>query len=294
MEEKLQSKVAHLAETLSHIRHPVTLHRISEGSNFAVWKINDTHVIRVGLISEIRTALARESLVLELLSGRFPQGLIPQCLVHGLLDGLELEYGLYPAVQGVSLEDNAEYGFGLEEGLVELLLALKAVPVQAAEALGVPPAERIDVEKLRSEAVEVWDVEGSEDLTTRSAVDFDDTPQFHTCVNHPRVLLHNDLKGEHIFVSHDSLRLTGVIDWADAAIGCPAWDIAGLAISVGASMASRIGVAAGYERYVVEEGIAVARCHMKTLLGRKRMGEDTGPRELLVSQLNKAFEPYSN
>jgi aminoglycoside phosphotransferase (APT) family kinase protein len=47
------------------------------------------------------------------------------------------------------------------------------------------------------------------------------------------VLCNTDLKGEHIFVSEDGGRITGIIDWADAAITDPAADFAGLAIWLG-------------------------------------------------------------
>jgi len=39
------------------------------------------------------------------------------------------------------------------------------------------------------------------------------------------VLTHQDLGAEHVFVSPDDLRITGIIDWSDAALGDPAVDL---------------------------------------------------------------------
>jgi aminoglycoside phosphotransferase (APT) family kinase protein len=46
-------------------------------------------------------------------------------------------------------------------------------------------------------------------------------------------LVHNDIKGEHILADPQSGRITGILDWADAVIGSPAGDIAGLVLTVG-------------------------------------------------------------
>ena len=45
----------------------------------------------------------------------------------------------------------------------------------------------------------------------------------------PVALLHHDLALEHILVTPDGTRLTGVIDWGDIALGDPALDFAGIA-----------------------------------------------------------------
>jgi aminoglycoside phosphotransferase (APT) family kinase protein len=50
-------------------------------------------------------------------------------------------------------------------------------------------------------------------------------------------LVHNDIKGEHILVDPQSGRITGILDWADAGIGNPAVDIAGLVLTVGNDLA---------------------------------------------------------
>ncbi|MYR63872.1 phosphotransferase, partial [Streptomyces sp. SID625] len=56
--------------------------------------------------------------------------------------------------------------------------------------------------------------------------------------SHAAVLVHHDLKGEHLVLSPDG-RVRGVLDWTDAVIGDPAEDIAGLALAVGSPAAVR-------------------------------------------------------
>jgi hypothetical protein len=55
-----------------------------------------------------------------------------------------------------------------------------------------------------------------------------------------RVVVHNDLWGEHILIDPQSGRVTGVIDWADACIGDPARDYAGLLGWLGESFLVRV------------------------------------------------------
>jgi aminoglycoside phosphotransferase (APT) family kinase protein len=49
----------------------------------------------------------------------------------------------------------------------------------------------------------------------------------------PGVLLHNDLKPDHLLGRHDGhhLRLSAIIDWGDAAVGDPAADLARLSMA---------------------------------------------------------------
>ncbi|MBB5101884.1 aminoglycoside phosphotransferase family protein [Streptomyces spectabilis] len=102
-------------------------------------------------------------------------------------------------------------------------------------------------------------------------------------------LLHNDLKGEHLLVSAAG-RVSGVLDWADAVVGDPAEDVAGLALSVGAAAAARVAAAAGHARDVAERGLFLARCDTAVRLADRLYGDDDSPVPLLRAQLARAWE----
>jgi aminoglycoside phosphotransferase (APT) family kinase protein len=56
---------------------------------------------------------------------------------------------------------------------------------------------------------------------------------------------HNDLGAEHLLATHDGTRLTGVIDWSDAALADPARDVALLLRDLGAATARAVVARSG-------------------------------------------------
>ena len=64
-------------------------------------------------------------------------------------------------------------------------------------------------------------------------------------------LCHGDLKAAHIFV--EAGRLTGVIDWGDAVVGDPLWDIARFALRADAGAVSLLLEGYDPERVMVDE-----------------------------------------
>jgi len=113
----------------------------------------------------------------------------------------------------------------LADGLGGALARLHAFPRNDALALGVPDrdlwadhyAALIELAKGRLPAASAsW-------LALRAAAFLDAGGTSKA----PRVLIHADLSGEHIYASEDGT-LEGIIDWADAMIGDPALDFAGL------------------------------------------------------------------
>lgn len=102
------------------------------------------------------------------------------------------------------------------------------------------------------------------------------------------VLLHGDLKGEHIV---QPPQVTGILDWADSTIGPASVDIEGLVIAGGSAMAVRIAVATGYAYDVCVTGIMMARCNTLIRLDNRLNGSDSeSPVLLLWKQLQRAFE----
>jgi aminoglycoside phosphotransferase (APT) family kinase protein len=86
------------------------------------------------------------------------------------------------------------------------------------------------------------------------------------------VLLHNDLGAEHVLVDPATRAVTGIIDWADAAIGDPAYDHAKLLRDLGPAAPGPPDPATG------QRALFLARCSVFEDLA---YGMDTGRRTYL-------------
>ncbi|MBO2453038.1 aminoglycoside phosphotransferase family protein [Actinomadura barringtoniae] len=190
-----------------------------------------------------------------------------------------LTYTLDTRLPGRSAELRAISAAG-ERDLTALLEALRSVPLDAARALDLdePPPRNL-------EALGALTLGAAALLGGDAPLDPDAGPQ--GTPDRPPVLLHNDLKGEHLLVD-EAGRVSGVLDWTDAAVGDPAEDVAGLAISVGAEAAARVAAAYGPE--VVARGLFLARCDTLIRLSERLLGEDDSPLELLHVQRERAWE----
>ena len=107
-----------------------------------------------------------------------------------------------------------------------------------------------------------------------------------------QALCHGDVKGEHLYVSEDGGRLTGIVDWADVAITDPAVDLAGLVIWLGESFL--IAVLDLYtgpaDEGTLPRALFLARAGLLGYLQLQIAGEVDAPRALLDAQLRAAFE----
>ena len=110
--------------------------------------------------------------------------------------------------------------------LGRFLAELHAYPVDRAEEAGIPD-ERNRLAQWRDESLTELDgIAGlpvdrrdlSSYLESNLPERFDDSPR----------LVHNDLWAEHILIDPHTHRVSGIIDWGDAAIGDPAVDLAGV------------------------------------------------------------------
>lgn len=115
--------------------------------------------------------------------------------------------------------------------LGQALSAVHAFPAAEALALGVPDGmESRKIEKMRDRAlVRLPEVEHAlgPALTARVRAELvaERTPAEHAG---PQVLVHNDILDEHLLFDPRALEMTGIIDWADTALGDPAVDFAGV------------------------------------------------------------------
>jgi len=146
-----------------------------------------------------------------------------------------------------------------ERDLVILLDSWKAVSVDDAAATGIPYQTACNLDILRQNANKaLLNLMSRGQLQNISALAPDDsviTADFNPDSEAGPILIHADLKGEHILLdsSPDNKgKVLGILDWTDAQIGDPATDIAGLSISVGATMATLI--AQGVPSFGMREG----------------------------------------
>lgn len=105
------------------------------------------------------------------------------------------------------------------------------------------------------------------------------------------VLLHGDLSMQHILIDESGGTLTGIIDWSDAMLGDPCEDIAGVSLSLGATMARTVAMEAGYDEHTVERGLILAKClAIQDLWDLKFANEEQPSETLLKAQFWLAFE----
>ena len=113
----------------------------------------------------------------------------------------------------------------LADSLGAALARLHAFPTDEARTLGVSDREMWagHYEPMIERCVGLLPPASARWLETRARTFLDEGGTAKAA----RVLIHADLSGEHIYASEDG-HLEGIIDWADATIGDPALDFAGL------------------------------------------------------------------
>ncbi|OAA57738.1 transferase [Cordyceps fumosorosea ARSEF 2679] len=290
--------ILRLLATANAVPKPIgQMVRSGEGGEHMVWIIDDAFVLRLRADGLDGGLLIQEKALWGVLKSVEPGfTAMPTCLGVGTWDDGRRPYGLYRKLAGVSIEDSPQsVNAATEDDLVELLKLLKKTPIEKVRAIGVVDAEPVDLLERRRLALEAWRVRLRDNGHLGRLTDVDIAQALHisdTAVNGPYtpVLLHADLKGEHIFVDPATGRLTGVIDWSDACIGHPSVDVRGLTISVGAAASARIAARAGYGGDVVARGTWTACCEAVLCLDAIVRGEDDSPEWLIRRQLRRALE----
>ncbi|GAA2328497.1 aminoglycoside phosphotransferase family protein [Streptomyces kunmingensis] len=264
------------------------LRPVAEGGEHSTWWVGARHVLRLAPDGEFTRRLRRELRLRDLVRSYVPVAVPASVAAGEWAPGLA--YTLDTRLPGESAEVRDVTAAG-EEDLAGLLTGLHAVPPARAMPLGVPKVAPRPLDKLRREAAaaargldtdDEFEAARLEQLTPRAVAQLG--PQGEA------VLVHYDLKGEHLTVERDG-RVRGVLDWTDAVVGDPAEDIAGLAIAVGARAAVRSATLAGYGPRVCLRGLWLARCDALVRLAARLQGVDAGPPGLLRVQLERAWEP---
>ncbi|MFF7985069.1 aminoglycoside phosphotransferase family protein [Streptomyces sp. NPDC007901] len=261
---------------------------VAAGGEHSTWWVGTRHVLRLAPDREAAARQRRELRLRDLARPHLPVA-VPTSVAHGEW-APGLTYTLDTAIAGGTAEEHDVSAVG-EADLAGLLTGLREVPVRQAETLGVPRTPPRSLEALRRMAVPA-----AERLA--AADEFDPAPllQFTSpgaaqLAAQPgtAVLVHHDLKGEHLVVSADG-RVRGVLDWTEAAVGDPAEDIAGLALAVGSGAAVRAATLAGYGARPCLRGLWLARCDTVIRLADRLEGRDDSPLPLLRTRLRRAWE----
>jgi aminoglycoside phosphotransferase (APT) family kinase protein len=260
----------------------------TEGDAPATWWVGARHVLRLAPDREATVRQRRELRLRDLVRPHLPVA-VPTSVAHGEWSP-GLAYTLDTRVPGGSAEEHDVSAVG-EADLAGLLTGLREVPARQAETLGVPRTAPRSLEALRREAgraaerlvaADEFDPVRLHQLAPTAAVQL--AAQSGTAV-----LVHHGLSAEHLVVSADG-RVRGVLDWADAAVGDPAEDIAGLALAVGSPAAVRAATLAGYGARPCLRGLWLARCDTVVRLAARLDGRDGSPLPLLRTHLRRAWE----
>ncbi|WP_316752901.1 phosphotransferase family protein [Streptomyces herbicida] len=261
---------------------------VAEGGEHSTWWVGTRHVLRLAPDRDASARQRRELRLRDLVRPHVPVT-VPVSVAHGEW-APGLTYTLDTKVPGGTGEEHDVSAVG-EADLAGLLTGLREVPVRQAETLGVPRVAPRSLEALRRMAVRAAERLGAADefdpalilqLTPAGAAQLAAQPG-------TAVLVHHNLKGEHLVVSADG-RVRGILDWTGVAVADPAEDIAGLALAVGSGAAVRAATLAGYGARPCLRGLWLARCDTIVRLMDRLDGRDTGPLPLLRTQLRRAWE----
>lgn len=261
---------------------------VAEGGEHFTWWVGTRHVLRLAPDRAATARQRRELRLRDLARPHLPVA-VPASVAHGEW-APGLTYTLDTRIPGGVPGGHGVSAVG-EDDLAGLLTGLREVPVRQAEALGVPRTAPRSLEALRRTAVLAAERLGRSDEFDPARMAQLAPPAAAQLAAQPGigVLVHHDLKGEHLVVGADG-RVRGVLDWTDAVVGDPAEDIAGLALAVGSPAAVRAATLAGYGARPCLRGLWLARCDTVVRLADRLADRDDSPLALLRVQLRHAWE----
>ena len=207
-----------------------TVEPLGAGDESVAFRVDREWVVRFPLVPEAERTLATELALLPVLAPQLRVA-VPRPEHVGRRDG-RLVFGAYRALEGEPLSDAALGALApaararaLDE-LAALLDAIHGFPVELARAAGV------SFELLKGAyhpAQDELDADLSESLTrAERAVIARQRCAFERVQRHAStpVLLHADIKPEHLLHDPATGALTGLIDWGDVSLGHGDFDLA--------------------------------------------------------------------
>jgi aminoglycoside phosphotransferase (APT) family kinase protein len=216
--DQYRDRVALVAELLGRSAEEITL--LGSGADHLVFAVGDDLVARFAIGDDDDAAeLTREAGLLHSIADRVP---VP---VPHVVD-LAVDCGLLVTtrVRGESLLGRARPSTGTIDAIADVVAALHAIPVTVvAEFVGDDP---FPLASFAGEAIDNL-AQAASRLENRVQRAVSSALREVPDESATTVFVHNDFGAEHLFADADGV-LTGVIDWADAAIADPARDFARL------------------------------------------------------------------
>lgn len=191
------------------------MRELAFGFSNLIYEMSDGNVCRVPRTPEAREAFQRQRRFLPQLAGCLPVSIpapskgYEETMVYRKMEGEPLQPGMLE-----SLDANR-----IAADIAAFMCALHSIPVEMALRWGVPWENRTG--KLLAAADRVLLLIPSEWRKHAFAwrKQFVEMP-------HPNVPIHGDLWYENILINRESGHVSGVLDFDEASIGDPAWDLA--------------------------------------------------------------------
>jgi aminoglycoside 2''-phosphotransferase len=215
-----------------------------EGWDNVVLLANGSHVFRFARRPEVAVQLRKEAQLLPVLSRHLALRVpVPE---YTWMEGDPLYFMGYRMIPGEQLRASLlgdSISGSIASSLASFLTQLQGIPLSELGDL-VPrhtggdwrdlylvfreEAQRLVVPRLSPRAASglLWDLDGY----------LEDTGNFRF----RPTLIHRDLSSDHILYDSSTGSLTGVIDWGDACVGDPAFDLTGLLADYGLAFAKAV------------------------------------------------------
>lgn len=269
---------------------PTQLTRPSGFSEFDAWDVDGVWIARIAHAPEFADKLRRERSLLDRIADSLP---IP-------VPRIELWFGgpaiaLHRKIPGTPGDDggpkrpSVEARPAIARQLGKFLSILHATPVAVGDEVGLPREALTEpqhlVEQMRDAAVDLADAELPSEARAYLAGEVP-IPSASSDV----VVLHGDMKGEHLLFDPPWRRIVCVIDWADVAIGDPVHDVARLVSWLGRSFTTMVlEHYTGATESLLERSVFYARTRNLIGLADRLTGRNDWPMPIARSLVRHSF-----
>ncbi len=204
---------------------------LGSGWDYDAYLIDHRLVVRFPRREEVARRLDREEAILRFVRSSIgDETRVPEIIVRGQASThFPYQFFGHAVIPGVEADDpDVPSSAELATDLGVALSRIHSIAPDSAGAIGIGIEEEgCEVRFLETlERIEM--APGVRDLVPEPLEWIESRPSMPREYAGPARFIHNDLCSEHILVDRGSGRLTGIIDWSDAALGDPALDFVGL------------------------------------------------------------------
>ena len=265
---------------------------------FQAWEIDRETVFRFAIDDEGSAKLRREVDLLSRIGSALPVR-VPEIEFAGHPgESYRFAFNGYRKIKGRSGEVAGAVGTPVARQAGKFLSTLHSIPPRLAQAAKMPrmAAWSADVAAgvlgWAGEAALPWVPDQIRERVDGFLHDAVMAPPDGAVEN---VIVNADLKGEHVLISPDGGRITGILDWADACVSDPMVDFMGLISWLGPEFAWEV---LGHYRRPVDPDFFVravywARCFALDDVAQRVQGRSDVPLKVLQARLVRAFSGES-